>query len=80
LFFWNRFHLFLKDRNIFKAILAFYEKDYKSSKGLLEKALLNDQKNFLVYFYLGEIAEKQLQINKAINYFKKTDRYFKMFN
>lgn len=39
---------------------------------MLENALLSDTKNFIIYYYLGEIAEKNLEFMKAIFYFEKT--------
>jgi len=69
-----RFHLFLKDRNIFKAVLSFFEKNYQSSKDMLEKALEYDRKNFITYFYLGEIEEHFSNIRTAVQYFQKAQR------
>lgn len=58
--------------------MAFYEKDYQKSKALFEDSLLQDNKNFVTYYYLGEIAEKMLNIDTAINYFQKAIRFFKL--
>lgn len=57
---------------MFNSILDYYEKNYSISQKTLENALLSETKNFVIFYYLGEIAEKLLQIDKAIFYFQKT--------
>ncbi len=59
--------------------MAFYEKDYQKSKRLLEDSLLQDKKNFVIYYYLGEIAEKKLKIDAAITYFQKAIKFILFF-
>ena len=67
--------MFLKDRNIYKAVLLFFEKNYQSSKEMLEKAMDSDRKNFIPYFYLGEIEEEQhLNSIEAVDFFKKAQK------
>ena len=66
----------MKDRNIYKAVLLFFEKNYQSSKEMLEKATDSDRKNFIPYFYLGEIEEEKNQNSiMAVDFFKKAQKY-----
>lgn len=64
--------MFLKDRNLYKAVLLFFENNYQSSKEMFEKAMDSDRKNFIPYFYLGEIAEEQ-NLN-SVDFFNKAQK------